>query len=399
MLRARCHRGIPGSMTNGQHAKTIWVISSEKWGSILLSKHHYAIELAKQGHRVWFIDPPEGTTLLHSRFATRPLPDVPGLQVVSHSLFFPEAFKFHAWDIYVFLMRRQVRNLVRYIGEKPDLILSFDLQGHFPLRYFPRDVTRVYFPVDEPFIPRSLDAAKTADALISITREILDKFKGFDIPKLLLNHGLAEEFMDLPLRVHEPGRPLHVGLSGNFLRPDLDRATILQVVRENPSVTFECWGSIDPTRSNIGGQDGADTRAFVEALRAEPNVVLHGMVPKKVMAQGFTEMDAFLICYDIEKDQSKGTNYHKIMEFLSTGKVIISNNVTAYAKSGRMLAMTSDRTGNHELPGLFRSVIHDLSTWNAPELVEARRTFARDNSYTEQVRRVGAFLDDIAKTR
>ena len=42
-------------------------------------------------------------------------------------------------------------------------------------------------------------------------------------------------------------------------------------------------------------------------------------------------MDAFLICYDVEKDQSKGTNYHKVMEYLAYGRPIVSNYVSRYA--------------------------------------------------------------------
>jgi hypothetical protein len=268
-----------------------------------------------------------------------------------------------------------------------------------PLRFFPEIATKVYFPVDEPFIPRSLDAAKSCDAVISITREILEKFNDFDCPKLFLNHGLSSEFLEVPVRIKDAREKIRVGMSGNFLRHDLDRETMLEVIRGNPAVTFECWGSLDPRSSNIGGQDGEDTRSFVNALKETPNVVLHGIVDKHELAEAYADMDIFLICYDIQKDHSKGTNYHKVMEFLSTGKVIVSNNVTTYVQYGKMLAMTKVRANNRELPGLFKAVINDLDTWNAPALMAERRAFASDNSYTEQVKRLTAFLDTIAKPR
>src|ERR1700760_691648 len=38
--------------------KTIVILSTEPWGKMLLSKMHYAIELAALGNKVWFVNPP-----------------------------------------------------------------------------------------------------------------------------------------------------------------------------------------------------------------------------------------------------------------------------------------------------------------------------------------------------
>ena len=38
--------------------KTILIISPQAWGKMFLSKHHYAIELAKRGNAVYFLNPP-----------------------------------------------------------------------------------------------------------------------------------------------------------------------------------------------------------------------------------------------------------------------------------------------------------------------------------------------------
>ena len=55
------------------------------------------------------------------------------------------------------------------------------------------------------------------------------------------------------------------------------------------------------------------------------------MVNPEILAKEFLRMDAFLICYDVEKDQSKGTNYHKVMEYLAYGRPIVSNYISRYA--------------------------------------------------------------------
>jgi hypothetical protein len=103
------------------------------------------------------------------------------------------------------------------------------------------------------------------------------------------------------------------------------------------------------------------------------------------LAEQLNSMDILLICYDIEKDQSKGTNYHKVMEYLSTGKVIVSNNITTYSSEPDLVRMSKERSGNKELPVLFRDTVANLRSYNSPELMEKRKNFARQNSYRNQL--------------
>ncbi len=103
-------------------------------------------------------------------------------------------------------------------------------------------------------------------------------------------------------------------------------------------------------------------------------------------------MDAFLICYDINKDQSKDTNYHKIMEYLSTGKVIISNNVTTYKNMPSLLQMTEERDNNRKLPSLFKEVIGKLAVHNSEACRHARIAYARDNMYGMQLERIAGSI-------
>lgn len=110
-------------------------------------------------------------------------------------------------------------------------------------------------------------------------------------------------------------------------------------------------------------------------------------------------MDLFLICYDVRKDQSRGTNYHKIMEYLSTGKVIVSNNVTTYAGLPELVQMVEDREHNRRLPALFHTVARGLTIANSPELQQKRRAFAEDNTYHKQLDRIERFLEEKTGAR
>lgn len=103
-------------------------------------------------------------------------------------------------------------------------------------------------------------------------------------------------------------------------------------------------------------------------------------------------MDGFLICYDIHKDQSGGTNYHKIMEYLSTGMVIVSNNVTTYRDRPELVRMIAEREHNRQLPALFKETIANIALYNSPDARLGRIRFAHDNTYDKQLERIERLL-------
>jgi hypothetical protein len=130
-------------------------------------------------------------------------------------------------------------------------------------------------------------------------------------------------------------------------------------------------------------------------LQQAPNVVLHGMVSPSVLATAIQDMDAFLICYDIDKDQSKGTNYHKIMEYLSTGKVIVSNNVTTYQNKPDLLHMPFSRNHNQELSIYFKHAVKNIDIFNHESKQSARFIFAQENSYHVQLEKISKYISVI----
>lgn len=380
------------------HDRTILILSPQSWGTMFVSKHHYAVGLARRGNRVYFLDPPEqGAADLKAPVDITPSGISEDLFLVRHKLWFPYNLKFHAMPLFHRGMRIQLKRILRAIGRPIDMVWSFDLGNLTPLYFFDKDVYKVFHPVDEPLRPIAIEAARGADMIFSVTREILEKYRDFPAPKHFVNHGVSDEFMARPYAepspiAHPAGDALRVGLSGNLLRADLDRPTLLRIIQENHGVVFECWGSYSNNQSNIGSNADPATTRFIGELQAQPNVVLHGAVPVAQLAESMRRMDAFLICYDINKDQSKGTNYHKIMEFLSTGKVVISNNVTTYRDLPGLIEMTAEREHNKALPALFKQVIGDLTEYNSAQRRQARIAFALDNTYTGQLERISRLL-------
>ena len=374
--------------------KTILLISPQGWGRMFISKHHYAIELARQGNTVYFLNPPdEKKNKRTRRICIEPSGVQENLFLIYHRLSFPYDLKFHFISLFHKLMKPHIKKILRHIGRPVDIIWSFDLGNLYPFDLFPKSAKKIFHPVDEPLNQPAIQSAKGAEIIFSVTPEILDKYRQFGVPVYFINHGLSGEFILENSTFRQPENSIHVGISGNFLRPDIDREIMLQIVNENPEVVFECWGPFQPKQSNIGGVEDEYLIRFVENLRRMPNVILHGAVHASTLAKEFQRMDAFLICYDVTRDQSKGTNYHKIIEYISTGKVIVSNNITSYQGMKELVMMVNERENNKELPGLFREVINHLTVYNNKSLFEHRKSFAMNNTYQKQVERISGLLE------
>lgn len=388
--------------------KTILILSPQAWGKMFLSKHHYAVELARRGNKVFFLNPPRqdrgkaGVTVTPSGIHEN-------LLFIEHGLWFPYNLKFHLIRLFHFLMRGQVKKILAAIGEPVDIVWSFDLGNLYPLGFFGKRPLKIFHPMDEPLNQVAIDSARGASVVFSVTREILEKYHAYDVPRQMINHGLPQEFLEgnghasMAADGPTPGYSTHAGvracLSGNLLRPDIDREVLLEIVAGNPDVQFEFLGSYASSQTNIGGSEDSAATTFIRTLQANSNVRLHGVVDTRTLAAMIREMDLFLICYDVKKDQSRGTNYHKIMEYLSTGKVIVSNNVTTYAGMPELVQMVEEREHNRQLPALFRRVAQGLAMANSSELQQKRRAFAEDNTYLKQLDRIEKFLEEKTGSR
>ena len=372
--------------------KTILIISPQAWGNMFLAKHHYAIELAKYGNEVYFLNPPQknkvkdNIEIVESKV-------VDSLYLVNHSLSFPYQIKFKWIRLFHFLMKFHIDKIEKKIGKKIDIVWSFDLGDYYPFKYFSNKSYKFFMPIDEPSNKVAINAAKGCDIIFSITNEILEKYKDFNVPKHFIHHGLAEEFVNPKKIDFVKDDTVRIGLSGNWLRTDIDTDVLLQIIQENPEVLFEFWGSYKSKQSNIGGGSDKEIASFIEQLISKENVIMHGVVHPKELAIQFQRMDAFLICYDILEDQSKGTNYHKVMEYLSTGKVVISNNISTYQNLG-LIEMNKSRIDNKELPELFIEVVSNFNIYNNDILMKKRREFALENSYSNKITEIEKIIYD-----
>lgn len=355
-----------------------------------MSKHHYAIALAKAGNTVYFINHPDRKKEMDAGQIILETTEIENLTVVNHRLWFPYFFKFKLNTLYQALIAVHIKRIVRKIGKRPNVIWSFDTGNNLPIQYFPKCGVKIYMPVDGPFgnADEKVPATK-ADVIISVTDRILDAYREIDKPKFQVNHGVADNFLSSRVSEKTPDK-IRIGYSGSLIRNDLDTQCFLTIINKHQDKIFEFWGEYDYNNSNIHlPQDvHANTLSFIESLKSLPNVILHGPVNSQTLASGLKRMDALLICYNIRNDQ----NHHKVLEYLGTGKVIVSNFMSSYEKEDSdLLVMIKDNT---DLPGMFDEVISHLPDYNNTDRQQKRKLFANQHSYANNIKRIESFISE-----
>lgn len=362
---------------------------------MLMSKHHYAIELGKAGNKIYFINHPDRRKELERGEIRIESTDSENVWSVSHRLLLPYFLKFQTAWLYNCFVAMHIRKIVRAIGITPDIIWSFDTGNTLPSRYFSKNSLKIFMPVDGPFghihERRSVD---DADIIVSVSDRILNAFNYAEKPKLLVNHGVAEVFFS-PHQEPEIKGKIRIGYSGSLLRSDFDFEAIIDIIGANQDKVFEFWGEYDIYRSNIHfPQDvGEISIRFINSLKAFPNVILHGPVSPAQLAAGLNEMDLFLICY-VEDRQ----NSHKILEYFGTGKVVVSSHLSTYENADPdLLIMVKDPTSNREFPALFVEAVNNLDRYNSPDKQEKRKQYAQHFSYRNNIRRIENFVSRTLK--
>lgn len=338
----------------------VLLISPQHWGTMRVTKHHYAIEMAKLGHEVYFLEPTEASWKWNqTSFSVNPS-DAEGVLLVQQQINVPYNLKFHLKGLFDWFIKRHIQKLENELGPF-GLVWSFDLTNALPLKYFSKTSKKIFFAADWPANEQAVLAADSSDVIVSVAQEILDQYKRFQSAKLkLVPHGVAQCFFDAAATPYSKSdQQIRVGMSGNFLRTDIDRPTLLKVIKSHPELVFECFGSYQFQHSNLGGAADTETQAFITELQAQENVIMHGMLNPTQLALELRRMDLFLICYDVTKDQSKGTNYHKVMEYLVYSKPIVTNYVSSYIQLTERIFMPTT-TENTELLELFENTLQNL---------------------------------------
>ena len=371
-------------------------ISPQPWGKMFLSKHNYAIELSEAGNSVYFLNPPTYTKKLRG-ISISVREQMPNLFVVDYLL--PNAIhvlRFKARGIFDLIIKKSLISQINKLAQfdelwcfEPNIFSSFD---PFNAK------KKLLFLVDRHENNNLKKLSATADGIATISKLILDFFDFTDKPKLLLNHGLNKNFTRLAKinlkkePVVMPHRSIKVAYVGNLLQGNrMDYGTMQLIIEQNSEIAFHFYGPYEKSNNTLGSTLSEGLLHFLQFLKDAPNVILHGVLDQTALADQMQEMDLFLTCYNWLTDDNKSSNCHKIIEYLSTGKVVVANRIMTYESTTELLEMPVEYT-NENLPGLFKKVTQNLAVYNSPDRQKKRIEFALENTYQSHIKTITDFI-------
>ena len=373
--------------------KTIFILSPEAWGVMRISKHHYAVELAKMGNRVFFFEPP---TLQGSTRGVL-IPTKEGVQRVTYK---PVARgkRYVGHSVYAWMQRAQMRRFIRKLTGQPDVVWCFD-QGTFDdLNVFGAPLN-IFHPVDHNLERCMPPVAKTADLVFSTSHKILDYMCPSGTKGIVIHHGLNatfERFARQQLEMlkdadHPPVFGGRIGFWGSLFKESLDRRKVLTLVRAYPAYTFLCWGASMMSQNNLAGKNDEEVAAFIAALSSSPNVKLMG----PGTAEDFiAEVPGLDVLINIEFEYSArwdNGNPHKLMEYLSTGKPVFSTPALMYAGTDLLFVSRSE-----DVVEDFKALVDDWAEWSKASERVKRIDFALQNTYRQQIGRIESHINQMA---
>lgn len=369
--------------------RTILICSPQNWGQLHISKHHYAIELARRGNKVFFLSPPKRKISRSISLARLELNEKNlDLTLINFAVLIPYQIRFHWKSLFDWMIKFQISRIRNKIGVPLDIVWDFDNSCTFSnLLWFEANIN-IYHPVDRSY---TYCPNKNEHFVFSVADDILEAVET-QSPKHLINHGLSPLYKDVALSTANStdNRKLKVGYVGNLLFPNLDYDTMMLIIGENPEIEFHIIGPYENNKdNNIGNPYDPDSRVnkFVEFVKKQKNVILYGLQPPTEVTKLIKRMDAFLVCY-LNNEKVSHNNTHKILEYLASGKVIFSSYLSAYKKTDPSLILFADYGSNEKLPILLQKIQANLEYFNSTDLQGRRKALSLEHTYEKQVDRI-----------
>ncbi len=352
--------------------KNILIISTESWDHIPVSKHHYSIELAKNGARVYFLNPPSAKNEIFPQ-------GIPNLFVLNYKTI-KGINRLPSW-LRDLLNKRLIKRLKLICNTNFDVVWTFDPNRFQNLSLFQAKV-KIYHAVDIHHAKLEFEVANTSDLIISVSDLILSNFNQTKAKRVKINHGVRTHFFN---QTHsEIGQVINtIGYVGNLDNFCIDKEILINIVEANAAIKFNFIG---PYRTDS---------PLATQLKKYSHCHLMGRVPTEDLPTYFSKIDLFLMTYD-GANQEVNSNHHKILEFLSTGKPTVINFTDEY-KNHRDVVIMADR--NEELPTLLKAVINSPSLYFSSELVRKRIQFAQLNSYQKHVEKIATIVSEVMSSR
>jgi hypothetical protein len=278
------------------------------------------------------------------------------------------------------IIQKELKKIESLIDANLDIIWNFDTSRFFNLSIL-NDKLRIAHIVDwsEDFNREIL--CKTSD-LCLCTSDFLKKKMRENNPRTFnLGHGYAPS--DYKLNIPEEKEiidtyEIKVGYIGNLNLRYLDWEIINTLIIKNPSLGFFFIGP--EGESNLSMQSMANS--FIKKLKAYNNTFFLGEKPANKIPGYLKRFDILILVYKSQLYRKQLANPHKLLEYLGSGKVIVSSWTEVYKNKQDLVEMVYD---NKDFLKKFNEIVKKLPFYNSVEQESKRIKYAMENTYENKI--------------
>lgn len=353
--------------------KHVLLISPEPWEGVKLSKHHLAEALAAHGCHVHFLPPPD--------------PSAKGVELVQHTGM--DHVRYRHWlkgvnrlprVIHVWYYRRLIKRIEQLVGHRMDLIWCFDTSR---MQWFPgQDRIGVLHLVDLDILHQGEGLMRTADVVFTTTGPIAERVRRA-APKATVHkvghalHGgwlVGTDGLSTP-RVTVPARAAFAGLLATHY---VDWSAMSAVFEAFPNITFDLYG---PHKGY--------TDPDLEHVRTLANVHFHGLLPKDQLIDHLRSADILFLLYRTDILLEQLAYPHKMLEYLSTGNVVVCSRTLELETYTDLVVMAKER---NDALAAFRWAVQDFAALNTEHRRTARIAFAQERSMEKLITKLSPLI-------
>jgi len=360
------------------NSKNILIISPEPWDGHSVSKHHYAITLANNGVKVYFLDPPKSDLkdIVVKETEFKNLYCVQSPKVAKGLQYMPKFVR-------NFLEAKWLNRLETIINNNIDTIWLFENSRFYNME-FAGDRLKIYHQVDLNQNFHIKEASKSADICFCTTDYILKEIQKYNKKVFKIHHGVALNSNLIDLTEEQKNffkkNKINVAYIGNLGIKYLDYEILEKLVKNHPNILFHF----------IGGYE--EEQSLRQRCKKYKNIIWWGKVKSNLIPSILSKVDILLVAYKIFDEFSKKqlASPHKIMEYLLSGKVIVSTYLEEYKNKRDLIEMVDNP---EDFIIKFDEVINNLDYFNSKDKQNIRIKFAKENTYIKKIK----LIDKLVK--
>lgn len=349
--------------------KRILLFSPEPWEGLHMSKHHLSQALAARGNAVFFVDPPLPG---NAGFTSERAGDV---NVLRYRHWLRGVNRMPLW-VNRWYYKRLIQGLAKRTGGPFDILWNFDTSR---MQSFPDGVGKKLLHLadfDILYIGKGL--IPTADIIFTTGQVVADEVAPRTKARTInMGHALDERWMkdiDALVRREVPA-PMNVVFMGQLANSYNDWEGFEEVAAMHPRLRFTFIGPFNPSFPEP---------AF-HRLRALPNVTFTGSKQKDELVPLLRAADILFFGFRSAIRAKERANPHKVLEYLSTGNVVVGSYTMEYANQNDLFRMAKEGGNLNET---FDSALRDFDRLNAPEERARRIAFAKERSMARLIERM-----------